>query len=87
MSASPSSNPKRPSFVHWLRASGQITPGELGALVKEWNRIKHGSTDHKVYTTDPITWDQFVASKYPRKVLAYQAYLRMIGAAPAFKKD
>ena len=41
----------------------------------------------KVYTTGPTTWDQFVASKYPRKVLAYQAYLRMIGAAPSFKKD
>lgn len=81
------SQPKRPTFVHWLRTSGQITIEEIDALTKEWSRVKPGSADHKVYTTDPITWDQFVASKYPRKVLAYQAYLRMIGAAPAFKKD
>lgn len=80
-----SSDPKRPTFVHWLRASGQVTPGELGALVKEWSRVK--PSGFKVFTTGPITWDQFVASKYPRKVLAYQAYLRLIGAAPTFKKD
>lgn len=85
MSASPSSKPKRPTFVHWLRASGQITVEELGALTGEWNRSK--PSGFKVYTTDPTTWDQFVASKYPRKVLAYQAYLRLIGAAPTFKKD
>ena len=53
----------------------------------EWSRIKRGSTKHSVYTTAPTTWSQFVASKYPRKVLAYQAYLRLIGAAPTFKKD
>lgn len=80
-------HPKRPTFVHWLRASGQLTPEELGALIKEWNRVKPGSDHHKVFTTGPITWDQFVASKYPRKVLAYQAYLRLIGAAPDFRKD
>ena len=79
--------PKRPTFVHWLRASGQLTPGELGALVKEWSRVKPGSANHKVYTTAPTTWDQFVASKYPRKVLTYQAYLRLTGAAPTLKKD
>jgi hypothetical protein len=44
-------------------------------------------TDHKVYTTEPTTWDQFVASRYARKVLAYQAYLRLTGAAPTLKKD
>lgn len=77
----------RPSFVHWLRTSGQVTPGELGALTKEWSRVKPGFANHKVYTTDPTTWDQFVASKYPRKVLAYHAYLRVIGVAPTFKKD
>ena len=80
-------NPKRPTFVHWLRTSGQITEDEVKQLNDEWSRVKPGSANHKVYTTDPTTWDQFVASKYPRKVLAYQAYLRMIGAAPAFKKD
>ena len=81
------SDPKRPTFVHWLRASGQLDAGELGALVKEWSRVKPGSDRHQVYTTEPTTWDQFVASKYPRKVLAYQAYLRVIGAAPTLKKD
>ena len=82
-----SSKPKRPTFVHWLRTSGQITEDEVTQLNDEWSRIKGGSTGHSVYTTVPITWDQFVASKYPRKVLAYQAYLRLIGAAPTFKKD
>ena len=82
-----SSEPKRPSFVHWMRSSGQISPGELGALTKEWSLTKPKGSDHKVFTTGPITWDQFVASKYPREVLAYQAYLRLIGAAPTFKKD
>ena len=79
--------PKRPTFVHWLRASGQISAGELGALVKEWAeyRMKHPPSVN--FTTGPTTWDQFVAGKYPRKVLAYQAYLRLIGAAPTFKKD
>lgn len=80
-------NPKRPTFVHWLRASGQLTGGELGALADEWGEVKKGADRHQVYTTGPTTWDQFVASKYPRKVLAYQAYLRLIGAAPSFKKD
>ena len=79
--------PKRPSFVHWLRTSGQITDEEVNKLNSEWSRVKPGTADHKVYTTGPITWDQFVASKYPRKVLAYQAYLRLIGAAPDFRKD
>lgn len=84
--------PKHLTFFQWLRTTGQIGPGQigpeqLGALTKEWNQIKHRSDQHKVYTTDPITWDQFVASKYPRKVLAYQAYLRLIGAAPDFRKD
>ena len=78
---------KRPTFVHWMRSSGQITPEELGALVKEWSEARIQNSDHKVFTTGPITWDQFVASKYPRKVLAYQAYLRLIGAAPTFKKE
>jgi hypothetical protein len=46
------------------------------------------NANHKVFTTDPTTWDQFVASRYARKVLAYQAYLRVIGAAPiTLKKD
>lgn len=79
--------PKRPTFVHWLRASGQISDDEVKRLNDEWSRVKPGSTDHKVYTTSPTTWDQFVASKYPRKVLAYQAYLRVIGVAPTLKKD
>ena len=77
-------NPKRPTFVHWLRTSGQITDDEVRQLSDEWSRVKPG---HKVYTTAPTSWDQFVASKYPRKVLAYQAYLRVTGAAPTFKKD
>ena len=81
------SKPKPLTFVQWLRTSGQMTPEDLGALIKEWSLIKSGSTDHKVYTTKPLTWSQFVASKYPRKVLAYQAYLRLIGAAPTFEKD
>jgi hypothetical protein len=81
------SDPKRPSFVHWLRASGHITPDELGVLVKEWTEHRMKKLDHKVYTTHPTTWDQFVASRYARKLLAYQAYLRLIGAAPTFKKD
>jgi hypothetical protein len=79
--------PKRPTFVHWLRTSGHITPDELGALVKEWTEHRMKNIDHKVFTTGPTTWDQFVASRYARKVLAYQAYLRLIGAAPTFKKD
>lgn len=78
---------ERPSFVHWLRASGHVTPGELGALVKEWTEHRKKNTDHKVFTNSPVTWEQFVASKYPRKVLVYQAYLRLTGAAPTFKKD
>ena len=82
-----SSKPKRPSFVYWLRTSGQISDEDLRFLSNKWSRVKPGSANHKVYTTAPVTWDQFVASKYPRKVLAYQAYLRMIGAAPSFKKD
>jgi hypothetical protein len=83
--ANQSSKPKRPTFVHWLRASGQISDEDLRLLSNEWNQIK--PSGFKVYTTGPITWDQFVASKYPRKVLAFQAYLRVIGAAPTFKKD
>lgn len=82
-----SSNPKRPSFVHWLRTSGQISKSEVNKLNTEWIMTKLNGSDHKVFTTGPITWDQFVASKYPRKVLAYQAYLRLIGAAPDFRKD
>jgi hypothetical protein len=78
---------ERPSFVYWLRTSGHVTAGELGALVKEWTEHRMKNSDHKVFTTGPTTWDQFVASKYPRKVLAYQAYLRLTGAAPTFKKD
>jgi len=82
-----SSEPKRPSFVYWLRASGQITDDEVRQLSDEWSRAKPGSANHRVYTTAPTSWEQFVASKYPRKVLAYQAYLRVTGAAPTFKKD
>ena len=84
-----SSKPKKPkpSFVHWLRTSGQITEDEVEKLHTEWVSTKRKNTNHKTYTTAPTTWDQFVASKYPRKVLAYQAYLRVIGAAPSFKKD
>jgi hypothetical protein len=82
-----SSDPKRPTFVHWMRSSGQISAEELGALVKGWSEHRTKHPAHQVYTTGPTTWDQFVASKYPRKVLAYQAYLRIIGAAPTFKKD
>lgn len=87
MLAGSSSKFKRPTFVHWLRASGQITDEDLRSLSNEWNQIKHGSADHKVFTTSSTTWDQFVGSKYPRKVLAYQAYLRVTGAAPTLNKD
>jgi len=82
-----SSEPKRPTFVHWMLSSGQISAEELGALTKGWveHRTKHPPSVN--FTTGPITWDQFVASKYPRKVLAFQAYLRIIGAAPTFNKD
>jgi hypothetical protein len=59
--------PKRPSFVHWLRASGQITDDEVRQLSDEWSRAKPGSANHKVYTTDPVTWDQFVARYLPTK--------------------
>jgi len=79
--------PKRPTFVHWLRASGQITPDELGSLVRDWTEARMKRTGYAVYTTEPTTWDQFVASRYARKVLAYQAYLRLTGAAPTLKKD
>jgi hypothetical protein len=79
--------PKRPTFVHWLRASGQIADAELDSLAEEWVKYRMKRTDHKVYTTEPTTWDQFVASRYARKVLAYQAYLRLTGAAPTLKKD
>jgi hypothetical protein len=79
--------PKRPTFVHWLRASGQASDEELRLLSAEWVEARMKRTDHKVYTTEPTTWDQFVASRYARKVLAYQAYLRLTGAAPTLKKD
>lgn len=80
--------PKRPSFVRWLRASGQITEGEYCTLATEWNQIRKDARRHQVYTTAPTTWDQFVASKYPQKALAYQAYLRLIGATPiSLKKE
>lgn len=81
------SSPKRVTFTHWLRISGQVSDADLGTLSKEWSNYRQDHPPHQVYTTGPITWDQFVASKYPRKVLAYQAYLRMIGAAPTFRKD
>lgn len=81
------SSPKRVTFTHWLRITKQVSAEDLGTLSKEWANYKMGHPPHQVYTTGPITWDQFVASKYPRKVLAYQAYLRMIGAAPTFRKD
>ena len=74
------SKPKGPSVVYWLRASGQITDNEGRQLSDEWSRVKPGSADHKVYTTVPTSWEQFVASKYPREVLAYQAYPRVIGS-------
>ena len=79
--------PKRPTFVHWLRLTGQVSDADLRLLSTEWSNYRLGRPPHQVYTTGPITWDQFAASKYPRKVLAYQAYLRMIGAAPTFRKD
>jgi len=85
--ASQSSKPKRPTFVHWLHASGRLSAGDLGALSREWVRCRSSTKEHKVFTTAPVTWDQFVASKYPREVLIYQTYLRVIGAAPTFKKD
>ena len=82
-----SSNPKRPTFTLWLRQTGEVSAEELGALNKEWNQRKAEYLNHKTYTTAPVTWSQFVASKYPRKVLAYQSYLRVIGATPTFNKD
>jgi hypothetical protein len=79
--------PKRPTFVHWLRTSGQIADAELDGLAGDWIEARMKRTGHKVYTTEPTTWDQFVASRYAHKVLAYQAYLRLTGAAPTLKKD
>jgi hypothetical protein len=79
--------PKRPTFVHWLRTSGQIADAELDGLAEEWVKYRKEAPKNINFTTGPTTWDQFVASKYPRKVLTYQAYLRLIGAAPTFNKD
>ena len=76
---------KRPSFARWLRTTGQITDSEYLTLNDEWSQIK--PSGFKVYTTGPTTWDQFLAGKYPRQFITYQAYLRVIGAAPTFKKD
>lgn len=80
-----SSDPKRPTFVRWLRTTGQLSEDALYQLAIEWRQTK--PSGFKVFTTGPVTWDQFVASKYPHKVLTYQAYLRLIGAAPTFNKD
>lgn len=84
-----SSKPKRMSlgFVQWLRATGQITEEELRPLSDEWLKVRQQLSRHKVFTSVPTTWDQFVASKYPRKVLTYQAYLRMTGGASFLNKD
>ncbi|MEI2422534.1 hypothetical protein V6O07_19810, partial [Arthrospira platensis SPKY2] len=71
---------QRPSFSRWLRTTGQVTESEFMKLNDEWSRVKPGSADHKVYTTRPTTWDMFLASKFPRKMLAYQAFLRLTGA-------
>ena len=79
--------PKRPTFVHWLRASGQIADAELDGLAEEWVKYRKEAAMNIGFTTEPTTWDQFVASRYARKVLAYQAYLRLTGAAPTLKKD
>jgi len=79
--------PQHPSFVHWLRTSGQIADAELYGLAQEWAKYRKEAAMNIGFTTGPTSWDQFVASKYPRKVLTYQAYLRLIGAAPTFNKD
>lgn len=78
--------PKRQSFVHWLRAGGHITEAEVNRLGAEWREAKREAGRTQNFTTAPVTWSQFVARKYPHKVPAYQAYLRLIGAAEAMKK-
>ena len=80
-------NISRPSFAHWLVTNGKVTAADLGTLNKEWNKTKANVMTYKTYTTAPVTWGQFIASKYPREVLAYQAFLRLTGAAPTFRKD
>ena len=84
-----SSKPKRTSlgFVQWLRTTGQLTDEELRPLSDEWSVLRQQLKHHKVFTSVPTTWDQFVASKYPRKVFTYQAYLRMTGGTSFLNKD
>jgi hypothetical protein len=71
--------PQRPSFVRWLRETGQISDAEVKKLNDEWRRVKPDPTKHINFTVMPLTWEQFVAGKYPRHVIAYQVYLRLIG--------
>jgi hypothetical protein len=78
---------KGPTFARWLRITGRVTGDEMFALTGEWQRARMSYTEHKVYTTRPITWDQFLAGKYPRQFITYQAFLRLTGAAPTLRKD
>lgn len=78
---------KRLSFARWLRTTGQITDREFLTLNDEWSRVRPKTSNHKVYTTGPVTWDQFLAGKYPRQFIVYQAFLRLTGGALTLKKD
>jgi hypothetical protein len=70
-----------------LRTTGQITDREFLKLYDEWRTVRPAREEWRTYTTSPTTWDQFAARRYPSQFIAYQAYLRLIGATPTPKKD
>jgi hypothetical protein len=65
------------TFLQWLTANGTIDAAQLGRLTKEWEEFRRGLSPLKTYDTAPRTLTAFVARKYPREFIVYQAYLRL----------
>jgi hypothetical protein len=65
------------SFLRWLTANGTIDAAQLGRLTKEWDEFRRGLAPLNVYDAAPRSYTQFVARKYPKEFIVYQAYLRL----------
>ena len=69
--------PPTPTFTQWLMATGTLNDDMLDELHRDYYAFQKGLAPLSTYDTSPRTFTQFVASKYPKQFIVYQAMRRL----------
>ena len=69
--------PSIPTFPQWLLATGVLSDDMLDELYRDYHAGLAPLSTYDTYDTSPRTFTQFVARKYPREFIVYQAMRRL----------